>query len=197
MVQAPVHFRPEDITCRKDWTVAECQAVMNAGLFDLRRYELLEGELISKMGQNRPHLAVINLIISALMQIFDFACIQSPGPIGIGQVDPHNDPEPDVTVLSQPVLSYMSQPPTIPDDILLVVEVSATTLSTDLRRKAGLYASHRLQEYWVVDVNGRELVVHRNPDNGVYLDVQTYNDTQEVSPLAAQTAVVRVADLLP
>lgn len=197
MVQAPVQFNPEDIVRRKDWTVAQCQAVIDAGLFDLSRYELLEGELISKMAQNRPHIIVITKLIAALIRIFDVNNLQVQANFGIGQVDPNNDPQADVVVTRHPADVYNPTFPTIPNDILLVMEVSDSTLRNDVNAKARLYAHHRLQEYWIVDVHRRELIVHRNPQNGAYIDVQTYNDTQSVSPLAAQNNVARVADLMP
>jgi hypothetical protein len=48
----------------------------------------------------------------------------------------------------------------------------------------------------VVDVNGRRLLVYRDPQAGDYAAQQALGPTDAVSPLAAPTAVVRVADLL-
>src|SRR5690242_20722929 len=40
---------------RKSWTREEVEAFERAGLFVGQRYELVEGELINKMGQKKPH----------------------------------------------------------------------------------------------------------------------------------------------
>ncbi len=51
-----------------------------------------------------------------------------------------------------------------PGDIRLLVEISDTSLKYDLSVKAALYARAGIFEYWVVDVNGRRLIAHRDPE---------------------------------
>ncbi len=187
----------QDGYARKKWSMDDCQAMMDSGLFDLSKYELLGGEIISKMAQGRLHIAVITLIAATLAALFGQLAIQSQAPIGVGQTDPNNDPEPDVAVLRGTVLDYLNQPPTPATDVLLVIEVADSALRGDINVKAQLYASNGLREYWIVAVTRRELIVHRNPTAQGYTDVQTYAETDSVSPLAALHASVRVADLLP
>ena len=59
-----------------------------------------------------------------------------------------------------------------------------------------LYARAGIREYWVVDINGRRLLVNRDPQAGDYSTQHAHGLRDAVSPLAAPTAVVRVADLL-
>jgi Uma2 family endonuclease len=81
--------------------------------------------------------------------------------------------------------------------------VADATLSYDLTTKAELYATAGVADYWVLDLNGRQLHVFRDPQHNAALNVTAYqthnilgpNDT--VSPLAAPTGAIRVADLLP
>jgi Uma2 family endonuclease len=63
--------------------------------------------------------------------------------------------------------------------------------------KAGIYARQNLREYWVLDVDGRELHVFRTPQNGVYAVHDTLSEADAVTPLAAPQAVICVAELLP
>jgi hypothetical protein len=49
---------------RKRWTRVECAALEGLGLFEQERLELVEGELISKMGKNRPHVNSLTLLLS-------------------------------------------------------------------------------------------------------------------------------------
>lgn len=49
-------------------------------------------------------------------------------------------------------------------------------------------------EYWVLDVTGRRLLLHRNPRLGIYEDVAAYSEHESVSPLALPEARFRVAD---
>lgn len=55
-----------------------------------------------------------------------------------------------------------------PDDALLIVEIAIASRSTDLGRKAAIYAQARVPDYWVVDVVAREVVVHREPVSDRY-----------------------------
>ena len=62
-------------------------------------------------------------------------------------------PQPDIAVYRGTFRDY-SDHPTNP---ILVVEVSDSTLGNDLTIKLELYAEAGVPEYWVLDVEGREL----------------------------------------
>jgi Uma2 family endonuclease len=57
-------------------------------------------------------------------------------------------------------------------------------LSFDLTTKASLYARARIVEYWVVDIPGRRIIVHRDPQEGQYRSVTAYAEQESVKPLA-------------
>lgn len=65
-------------------------------------------------------------------------------------------PEPDVMVIA-PCLPITEHPASA----RLVIEIAASSLRTDLRRKRALYASAAVPEYWVVDVPGQQVHVFR------------------------------------
>ena len=46
---------------------------------------------------------------------------------------------------------------------MLIVEVADTTLAYDLTTKAELYATAGIADYWVLDVENRQLHVFRDP----------------------------------
>ena len=79
------------------------------------------------------------------------------------------------------------------EDLALIVEVSDTTLRFDLTVKAKLYARASIQEYWTVDINGRRLIVHREPRGGTYQSVTAYSEN--VTPLAAPDSPLVVSAL--
>jgi Uma2 family endonuclease len=70
-------------------------------------------------------------------------------------------------------------------------------LTFDLTTKAALYARVGIPEYWVIDVQGRRVVAHRDPMQGGYLTVAAYAETESLAPLSRPDASLRVADLLP
>jgi Uma2 family endonuclease len=182
---------------RKRWTRTDCQALEATGLWAREHLELIEGDLISKMGKKRPHVNVTILLMEWLAAVFGSRYVTQDAPIDVSPEDnPTNEPEPDLAVLEQPCLAYESANPG-PSDVRLLVEISDTTLAFDLRTKSHLYARAGIREYWVVDVVGQRIVVHRGPRAGVYEDVVAYHAGQSVEPLSAPGRSFRVDDAFP
>jgi Uma2 family endonuclease len=178
---------------RKHWTRTECAALEAAGVLDQQRLELVEGELINKMGKKRPHVNALTFVLAWLVRVFGEEFVNPEAPIDVAPEDnPTNEPEPDIIVLKRPSWEFRSSNPT-PADLHLVVEVSDTTLGFDLTRKAALYARAGIVEYWALDVAARRLVVHREPTAGRYAAVVVYADQESVAPLAAPDARFHVA----
>ena len=98
-------------------------------------------------------------------------------------------PEPDLAIV--PVTGRDEHP----RNALLVVEMGATSLRIDLVRKARIYAAGNVPEYWVLDVERRALVVHREPVDGYYTDVRTVSEDEIVTATKLDLAVP-VASLL-
>ncbi len=82
-----------------------------------------------------------------------------------------------------------------PEDLELVVEVSDTSLAFDLTTKAVLYARAGIQEYWVLDIQGCRVMVHREPVAGRYRAIVAYGENESVAPLAAPEKPFHVADV--
>src|SRR2546421_315476 len=81
---------------RKRWTRAECAVFEDAGLWAGQHLELIEGELINKMGKNQPHVIALGRIVRLLMKIFDEALVFQEAPIDVAPEDhPVSEPEPD------------------------------------------------------------------------------------------------------
>jgi Uma2 family endonuclease len=192
----PLRGNPEPPPNRIRWTRAQCDAIREAGVLQ-GRYELIDGEIISKMGQKPPHASVIGFLVRWLARVFGLDYVRVQCTIDVGGADPdHNEPEPDVAVTRLPVDDYVDHHPGSAD-LLLVAEVSDTTLRFDRRTKAGLYASAGIQEYWILDLQGRQLLVHRQPAEGGYLEITAYGPAELVATLARPAASVRVEELLP
>jgi Uma2 family endonuclease len=77
------------------------------------------------------------------------------------------------------------------------VEIADTTLGFDLKTKGRLYARAGIVEYWVLDLAGRRMIVHRDPHNGEYQSVAAYAEDEIVAPLAAPDAHLCVRTVLP
>ena len=169
---------------RKKWTRAECAAVEAAGMWDQENLELVEGELINKMGKNRPHVNVLIYVQHWLVRAFGMQYVNPETTIDVAPEDnPTSEPQPDLIVLTRPSREFHDRNPQ-PGDLRLVAEISDSTLGFDLTVKAALYARAGIVEYWVLDVEARRLVVHRNPQQGIYQSIAVYSERECASPLA-------------
>ncbi len=156
-------------------------------------FELVNGELISKMGKKRPHVNALVAVQAWLVRTFGEQFVNPGAPIDVAPEDnPTNEPEPDLVVLARPSREFQDANPR-PADLRLVVEISDSTLGFDLTTKAELYARAGIVEYWVVDVAARRLIVHRDPREGLYRAVTAYGDQETAAPLAAPQCEFRVA----
>ena len=180
------------------WSREEFHQMADLGWFQEKRVELIDGEIIEMPVAKGPHVMSLHLTNKALERVFAAGYfVRSQSALNLG---PESEPEPDLAVVVGQVRDYAEHPTTA----LLVVEISDTTPSYDRNRKASLYARSNLADYWIVNLVNRQLEIHRNPvadsaqPHGFrYADVTVLGPGDSASPLAAPTARVAVADLLP
>jgi Uma2 family endonuclease len=175
---------------RRRFTVDEVLAMQRAGVFaDDRKFELIEGELILMQSKLNPHELYKNRMAQAFYRLLpdDAECWVEPTLF----LRPDNAPNPDLLVFPR----GRSTETLTPVEVHLVIEVADTTLRTDLGLKAQLYARFGLREYWVVDVQGRRIVVHRGPAGEIWCETRVVGADEPVAPLAFPSAVIRLADL--
>ena len=75
---------------------------------------------------------------------------------------------------------YSTQRP-LADDVLLLIEVSDTTLSIDRGKKAKLYARAGIADYWIINIPKRCVEIRRDPEGEVYRSVQTLHRGEEAA----------------
>jgi len=185
-------LEPLESPPRKRWTREECDKLDSMGFFTGQKFELIDGELISTMWKNSPHVIGLLLIHEWLVSVFGFRRVQQEASIDVAPEDNAlNELEPDLVVLHQSRTIFTKNPK--PEDVLLVVELSDTALSFDLSKKAILYARAGIPDYWVLDVNKRRLIVHREPVGATYSSVLAYRQNESVAPLAAPESPFSVA----
>jgi Uma2 family endonuclease len=186
---------------RRHWTREEFHRASDLGVFRPgERLELIAGELVEKMTQNRPHAIGVSKTAEALERAFGAGFYaQEQQPLALAT---DGEPEPDVLMLRGAPDDYPDHPTEY--DALLVVEISDTTLAYDRGRKAAYYAEAGIADYWIVNLGERQVEVLRQPAadptspwGHSYQSRTVVAETGTLSPLAAPAAVVRAADLLP
>lgn len=175
------------------WTREDCRKLEAMGVLP-DRWELVEGDIVSKMGINRPHSMIAKRIDVWLSSIFRTSCILPTCSIDVAPQDnPTSEPEPDLTLLTRPAADLDRNP--LPSDIALLIEVSDTTIDYDLGPKAGLYARAGIEEYWVININERAIHQHREPSPKGYRFLRTVTGTSVLSPLAKPEATLTPAEI--
>jgi len=181
---------------RKRFTREEVEQLAGTAVFAGQRYELIDGDLIDKMGQNPPHAFAIQMLLRWLTDLFEGDLIRVQLPMEAAPGDRERSlPEPDVAVLRERNIEHQRRHPR-GDEMLLVIEVSDTTAAFDRSRKAALYARAGVPEYWVLDLNGRMLVVHREPDGVQYRQTLLHAPEEAVS-FPGRSESIRLAGIVP
>ena len=180
----------------RHWTRDEYHHMGKLGWFRDQRVELIEGQIVQMTPQKSVHAVGIGKVDDALRPVFGsgyWIRIQLPLIAG-----PRSEPEPDVAVVPGRPGDYREHP----TSALLNVEVSDTTLGHD-RGKAFLYASMDVLECWIVNLVEAQLEVHRDPGpdpaarhGAGYREHRVLRGSEDIAPMAAATAHIRVDQLL-
>jgi Uma2 family endonuclease len=169
------------------------QAYKIAEMFPGGRWELIEGDIISKMGQKPQHAYVIQTLDELLNRLF-------PGRIRIqlplSLPGEYTEPEPDAVILNKHCRDFFERHPG-PADVTLLIEVSDTTLEMDIGTKKRLYARAGIQEYCVVDLQHRRTFVCREPAGDEYKLVRIFSENEACCSLSAPEFGFCLREVLP
>jgi Uma2 family endonuclease len=178
---------------KKVFTVEDYYRMDEAGVFAPgERVELINGEIVEMSPIGSRHAACVNRLNQLLLSVQGRAIvsIQNPSLLSVYSV-----PQPDVMLLEPKDDFYASALPE-PKDVLMMIEVSDTTLRYDRRIKAPLYASAGIPEVWVVDLKGDRIHVYRNPGGDSYRTTAKVDRSGTVSPLAFPDLVLSADAIL-
>jgi hypothetical protein len=191
-----VHYEPQT----RRFSRAEYDRLIRMGIFQSgENIELIGGDLIVAEPQGAQHYTAIVRTARALEAAFGSGWyVRREGPLGL---DDDSEPEPDIAVVPGAPEDYSWEHPSRP---VLTVEIAATSLRLDRDYKASLYARAGLADYWVLNLNDRVLEIYREPMADAtapfgwrYARSEVFAAAAEVTPLAAPSASVAVAALLP
>lgn len=174
------------------WSVEEYHRMALSGLLDESdRVELIEGELIDMAPIGSKHAFIVNRLsqtfsAKAGQQYF----VSTQNPVQLGE---RSEPQPDLALLKHG--NYMDKLP-VAAEVLLIVEVSHTTLDYDRDVKLTLYARHGISEVWLLDVNAGELTVYREPAEGQYRLIRKPTRAEAVSPALVPAVAISLAEVL-
>lgn len=162
-------------------------------LSDSERVELIAGQIIKKAAKGTPHRATVTRLWKLLeVRLGDRVLVCPQEPV---QLSDYSEPEPDIAVLRPDPLYYEDRHP-IPSDIYLLIEVADTTLNKDCQVKAIAYGQAGISDYWVLDINARQLHVFRDPGLDGYRTHEVLSDRDTLAPIAFPDINLNVSEML-
>jgi Uma2 family endonuclease len=157
------------------------------------KVELLEGQIIQMSPQRPPHAATTQCAANYLSRLLKQAYIRVQLPVTL---PPNSEPEPDIAVVCIDDREYFDHHPAA-DEIFLLVEVAKTTLKNDRITKAPTYAKAKIPEYWILDVQERQVYVFREPEAESYQQEIILSEDATISLLAFPDVNVSLNQLFP
>jgi Uma2 family endonuclease len=135
------------------------------------RLELVCGEIIQMSPIGERHAACVALLTQLItLRLQRSAIVWVQNPI---RLDDYSEPQPDLSLLKPRADFYRRAKPK-PEDVLLVIEVSDTTLEYDRAVKMPLYAGAGIPEAWLVNLPEGRIEVYSDPSGGGYQTAPSY-----------------------
>lgn len=137
---------------------AEYDQLVAGGAFEDERLELLAGRLVTMSPLGSRCAEVVNRLTEAFVGLQGRARVRVQLPFAATE---DSEPEPDVALV--PPGNYGREHPAC---AYLVIEVADSSARRDLELKLPIYQAGAVDEYWVVDLASRQVIVHRRDDDG-------------------------------
>ncbi len=181
-------------TLRK-WTVKEYQKLGEMGFFHPEeRVELISGNIIRMSAKGTAHTSATRRTATLLRALLEnLAAVYTQDPIAL---DDNSEPEPDIAVVRIDPLDYATHHPT-PSEVYLIIEVADSSLAYDREIKAKIYARAGIADYWILNVNERQLHVFREPTEDGYQSEIILGESASISPLQFPAFNIAIQQMLP
>lgn len=185
----------ETIFTLRKWTVEEYHKLGEIGFFHPEeRVELIEGNIIQMSAKGTAHTSATRRTASVLRNLLgNRAAVYTQDPIAL---DDNSEPEPDIAVVRIDPFDYATHHPT-PSEVYLIIEVADSSLTYDREVKAKIYARSGIADYWVLNVNDRQLHVFREPTEDGYQSEVILEETASISPLQFPPVNIAIGEILP
>ena len=179
---------------RRLFDVDEYYAMGEAGILtEDDRVELLDGEIVAMAPIGSRHASAVARLTQLFAALVGHrAEVWTQNPV---RLDGNTEPQPDLMLL-KPRDDYYSQGHPGPEDVLLLIEVSDTTVETDRGVKLPLYARSGIREVWIVDLPAQSVETYSEPEGDTYAKKRSVGLDGELSPKALGDVSLSVREFL-
>lgn len=184
--------QPQPSIARKKFRAAEVYKMMEVGILpEASGWELINGEIIRRMSIGSRHAATVKRLNKIFInRLGENAIVSVQDPV---HIDEYNEPEPDISLL-KPRDDFYAESHPQPEDVLLVIEISDSTVNYDREVKRALYAG--ISEFWLVNLKESTIECHSQPKNGTYRLTQISEKGETVKSVSIENLTLRVEDIL-
>jgi Uma2 family endonuclease len=179
---------------RRRFTVVEYYQMADAGILNEDdRVELIKGEIIQMPPIGVGHASVVNRLNHLFLHAFgDAVTVTVQNPL---RISGRSEPVPDLLLL-KPRSDFYGERHPMPEDVLLLVEVSDTTLRYDRDEKLPLYAKASVPEVWIVDLKADLVHTYSRPLGDTYRYEFAWRRGDQHAPTAFPEIKLAVDDIL-
>jgi len=154
--------------------------------------ELINGEITDMSPIGFRHSGHLNTLVHLFRkQLHDETILSVQNPL---QLNNFSEPEPDLMLLKPTTDFYKHRHPTA-NDVLLLVEISDSSLFFDRNEKLKLYAQHDIQDYWIVNLNEQCLEIYRQPKEDSYQQRKVLSLNETIQPLQFSEMTLSISDI--
>jgi Uma2 family endonuclease len=180
-------------TTRRLLTTADYHSMIEAGILGPEdRVELLAGEIYEAAAVGSPHAAcVVRLNEWFFTRVGNRALVSVQNPVELSTL---SEPEPDLMLLERRENFYADRHPG-PADVLLLIEVAASSYEYDRNLKLPLYAEAGIREVWLIALEQQAVEVYRDPSAGSYRWAESRRAGDSLGPVAFPDLELGVSEL--
>ncbi len=162
---------------RKLFSVEDYHRMGEAGILpnDLR-FELLNGEIIEMSPILSYHASCVDRLNRWFTVNYHEYLTRVQNPVTI---EDHSEPEPDIVLARMKKGGYHDAHPT-PKDVVLIIEVSDSSLKKDRKIKLPIYADAGIPETWIVNLKAEEVSVYTQPSVDGYARISIFRKTDRI-----------------
>ena len=190
-----VETQPSIVAEPYRFTVAQYLAMGEAGILKKEdRVELIDGVIVAMAAAGNRHLATVDRLNRMMGRAAgDRAIVRVQGAIDLHE---RSRPEPDLALLRERADFYESESAG-PDDVLLLIEVSDSSVNYDRYDKLPRYARAGIPEVWITVLPERVIEAHTEPAGGRYTQMRTFRSGDTISPACFPDIALLVSEILP
>jgi hypothetical protein len=179
---------------RKKFRSDEIYKMIKVGILpEESGWELIHGEIVRRMSIGSKRVGTVIRMSKLFERRFgDYVFVSTQNPI---HIDEYNEPEPDIALLKPREDFYTTSLP-LPSDVLLLVEISDSTIDYDRETKKIIYAVAGIEEFWLVNLKNDTIECYSQPKNGDYRLAQILETGEMIKSKTIENLTLKVDEIL-